>query len=257
MTAGPGPAERAAIFDVDGTLVDSERDGHRVAFNLAFAEAGLPYEWGVEEYGRLLRTTGGERRIAGYLDEQGVDPAERDRLAPALHKRKTELMSGLIEDGKVELRPGVDRLLADLHAGGWKLAVATTGSRGWVHGLLAHLLPAVTWDAVVCGDEVESRKPDPEAFTVALERLGVAAAQAVAVEDSPEGLASARGANLPVAIVVNGYTAGHDLGAADLVLDGFGNPGEPAAVLADRAGTGCTGVLDAATLLGLLGGRQR
>ena len=244
---------RAAIFDVDGTLVDSERDGHRVAFNLAFEEFGLPYRWDVDTYGDLLRTTGGQRRIDRYLAEQGVDEAERGRLAPALHARKTELMTGLIEDGRVELRPGAHRLLTELAGDGCRLAVATTGSRGWVEGLLAKVLPDVSFHVIVTGDEVDERKPDPEAFTVALERLDVPAAEAVVVEDSAEGVEAAVGAGLACAVVVNGYTRDHDLEAAGLVLDGFGEPGAPAEVLADPAGTGCTGVLDRATLARLLG----
>lgn len=242
----------AVVFDVDGTLVDSERDGHRVAFNLAFAEFDLPYEWGVEEYGRLLRITGGQRRIDGYLAEQGVDEEERARLVPALHKRKTELMSELVEDGKVEVRRGAERLLEELARDGVRLAVATTGSRGWVEPLLARLLPDVRWELIVCGDEVSERKPDPEAFTQALEKLGTDRAATVVVEDSSEGVEAAVGAGLACAVVVNGYTRDHDLEAAGLVLDGFGEPDAPAAVLADRAGTGCEGVLDAATLAGLL-----
>lgn len=246
-------ALHAAIFDVDGTLVDSERDGHRVAFNLAFEEFGLPYRWDVEEYGRLLRTTGGQRRIAGYLADQGVDDEEVARLAPALHARKTELMTGLIEEGRVELRPGAHRLLTELEGAGCRLAVATTGSRGWVEGLLAKVLPDVSFEVTVCGDEVDHRKPDPEAFLVALERLDLPADEVVVVEDSAEGVDAAAAAGVACAVVVNGYTRDHDLDAAGLVLDGFGEPEAPAEVLADRAGTGCGGVLDVESLTKLLG----
>ena len=243
---------RAVVFDVDGTLVDSERHGHRVAFNLAFEEFGLPYRWGEGEYGQLLRVTGGRRRIEGYLERHGMEEGERAELAAKLHERKTAIMKELIAEGRVEARPGAARLLAELAGAGIALAVATTGSRGWVGNVLEKCVPGVEFAAVVAGDEVIARKPDPEAFTRAVELLRVQPASVVAVEDSAEGLEAAVGAGLRTAVVVNGYTADHDLDAADLVLDGFGEPGAPAEVLADRRGTGCTGVLDRTTLARLL-----
>ena len=238
---------RAVIFDVDGTLADTERHGHRVAFNRAFEELELPYEWDEDTYGELLHVTGGKRRLAEYLAAQGVEEPERDRLAGELHRRKTAIMKTLVDDGVVEVRPGARRLLDELGGGGCTLAVATTGSRDWVERLLRRLLPGVTFDVIVTGDEVENRKPDPEAYVVACERLG-GRAGVVAVEDSGEGVESAVGARIPCVAVVNGYTADHDLSSAALVLDGFGEPGRPAKVLADRAGTGCEGVLDARVL---------
>ncbi|MGH9179461.1 MAG: HAD family hydrolase [Acidimicrobiales bacterium] len=244
----------AVVFDVDGTLVDSERHGHRVAFNVAFEEFGLPYRWDEDEYGDLLRVTGGRRRIDGYLARHGMPEEERSDLAGRLHERKTAIMTELIEAGRIEARPGANRLLAELAAAGCRLAVATTGSRGWVERVLERSTSGARFGAIVTGDEVGARKPDPEAFVVALERLGVPADSAVAVEDSAEGLESALGAGLRCAVVVNGYTAGHDLDGADLILDGFGEPDAPAQVLADRRHTGCAGVLDAATLTRLLPG---
>lgn len=238
----------AVIFDVDGTLVDSERHGHRVAFNMAFEAFDLPYRWDEEEYGGLLRTTGGQRRIDGYLAAQGVGEEERAELAPALHARKTAITNDLIAAGRIQARPGVVRLLGELTENGTRLAVATTGSRGWVEQVLATSLGGFVFEVVVTGDEVTARKPDPEAFTLALQRLGLPADAAVGVEDSAEGLESAKGAGLACVVVANGYTIDHDLDAADLVLDGFGEPSQPATVLADRAGTGCSGILDAATL---------
>ena len=246
-------APRAVIFDVDGTLVDSERHGHRVAFNRAFEEFDLPHRWDEELYGELLHTTGGQRRIDGYLAGRGVDEAERAELAPALHKRKTEILEAMVDDGAIEVRPGAARLIAELAGEGVALAVGTTGSRRWVERLLRRVLPEVSWDVIVAGDDVAARKPDPEVFTVALKELGVDGPEnAVVVEDSTEGLAAARSAGLCCAVVVNGYTAGHDLAGADLVLDGFGDPGSPATVVADPHGTGCDGILDLAVLRTLL-----
>jgi len=133
------------------------------------------------------------------------------------------------------------------------LAVGTTGSLRWVERLLDRLLPAVSWDAVVTGDDVSERKPDPEVFTVAMKELGLAGTTgAVVVEDSGEGLAAARAAGLCCAVVVNGYTLDHDLAGADLVLDGFGEPGTPAKMLADPHDVCGEGILDADLLRNLL-----
>ena len=236
---------RAVIFDVDGTLVDSERHGHRVAFNRAFEAFGLPYEWDEDLYGELLHTTGGQRRIDGYLASQGVADDERAELAPALHKRKTELLEEMVDAGVIELRPGAARLVRELATAGVARAVGTTGSRRWVEPLLRQTLGDVDWDVIVTGDDVTARKPDPEVFTTAIKELGRQASEVVVIEDSAEGLEASRAAGLCCVVVVNGYTADHDLTGADLVLDGFGEPGAPAAVLADPHGTGCDGILSA------------
>jgi len=241
----------AVIFDVDGTLVDSERHGHRVAFNLAFEDLDLPWRWDEATYGRLLRITGGQRRLDGYLADEGVDDDRRAELVPALHARKTEILSALVASGRIELRPGVRALIDDLAGRGIAVAVATTGSRDWVEGLLERLLEGVELATVVTGDEVSARKPDPEAFTVALERLGATVAEAVVVEDSAEGLAAAAGAGLACVVVVNDYTAELDadeLGEAELVVDGFGRPDAPAGLRVDRVDSGFEGVLDANVL---------
>ncbi|HEX7277144.1 MAG TPA: HAD-IA family hydrolase, partial [Acidimicrobiales bacterium] len=162
------------------------------------------------------------------------------------------VLKAMIGEGALAPRPGVARLLAELAGHGCRLAVATTGSRGWVDQLLGRLLPDVSFEVVVTGDEVAGRKPDPEAFVVAVDRLGTSTADTVAVEDSHEGLTAAKAAGLACAVVTNGYTADHDLAAADLILDGFGEPGRPARVTADPRHTGCDGVLDVDTLARLL-----
>lgn len=211
----------AVIFDVDGTLVDSERDGHRVAFNLAFEAEGLSYRWDVEPYGSLLETTGGKQRLHRYLEGQGMDQATRHDLVPRLHAAKNESFLELVTTGAVQPRPGVHVLLDALDVADVRLAVATTGSRAWVDPLLDRLFGAGRFSPVVTGDDVAVRKPDPSAYVQALDALGLAPHDALAVEDSANGLLAARAADLACVVVANDYTAGQDFTGAALVVDSF------------------------------------
>ncbi|MGH9041052.1 MAG: HAD-IA family hydrolase [Acidimicrobiia bacterium] len=211
----------AVILDVDGTLVDSERDGHRVAFNAAFKEFGLPWEWGVEEYGRLLRVTGGQSRLHAYLAEHGVPEEERAELVPRLHRYKTDVFLELVKAGDVPPRPGVARFLDEVSGAGLRMAVATTGSLVWVEPLLERHFGLDRFEAVVGGDDVKATKPDPAAYLVTLERLALEPGDAVAIEDSVPGLGSARAAGVACVVVTNNYTRGQDFTGAALVLDSF------------------------------------
>lgn len=237
----------AVVLDVDGTLVDSERHGHRPAFNAAFAEAGLGYRWEEDAYGDLLAIPGGRRRIREYLLAQGHDADEADALATRLHARKTEIFRDLASAGQIPARPGVVRLLDELAAAGVPLAVATTGSRVWVAPLLDHLFGLQRFTAVVAGDDVPALKPDPSAYREALRQLGQPAHEVVAVEDSDNGVAAAVGAGLACLAVVNDYTAGQALDGASLVVDGFGRPGR-ARVLAGAGDALDDGAVTVATL---------
>lgn len=217
-------ALRAVIFDVDGTLADTERDGHRLAFNDAFAEHGLDVEWGVAEYGRLLAITGGRRRIASDLRARGLGDREADELAARVHRTKTELFRDRVERGTIDARPGLSDLLADLRAAGVRLAVATTGRRSWVEPLLDRLLSGYPVEVVLTGDDVAELKPDPEVYLRALDALRLPAAEALAVEDSAIGLRAATAAGLATVVVTNGYTAEQDFATAAAVLPGYDAP---------------------------------
>ncbi|WUJ70282.1 HAD-IA family hydrolase [Kribbella soli] len=213
----------AVIFDVDGTLVDSERDGHRVAFNAAFEEAGLPDRWDVPTYGRLLAITGGARRLASWFESSGRTPDEARRLAEKLHARKTELMRDLIEDGRVLARPGVHRLLGELEAAAIPVHVATTGTRAWVEPLLDRVF-GPRFQIVVTGTEVSDLKPSPAAYLEVLRRTGTTAGAAVAVEDSANGVNAAVAAGLRCVAAYNSYTRDDDLSGATLVTGGLDDP---------------------------------
>lgn len=213
----------AVIFDVDGTLVDSERDGHRVAFNAAFEEAGLSDHWDVPTYGQLLRITGGAQRMAYWFEQTGKSPDEARALAAKLHERKTQIMKQLVEDGQVQARPGARQLIDDLQASGVQVHVATTGTRSWVEPLLERAF-GPRFGLVLTGTEVSDLKPSPAVYLRVLELTGCAPEQTVAVEDSANGVNAAVDAGLRCVVAHNHYTSDHDFSRATLVADGLTDP---------------------------------
>jgi HAD superfamily hydrolase (TIGR01509 family) len=240
------------IFDLDGTLAETERDGHRVAFNHAFERLGLPDRWDEALYGELLWVTGGKERLHFYFDRYRPLPAsERDRLVGALHRVKNAAFRQLIEELCIAPRPGILRLFDELHGEGVTTAVATTGSREWVEPLLERLLGRDRFSriaAVTTGEDVTRKKPDPEAYTVTLSKLSSSPRQALAIEDSRNGLDAAKAAGLPCLIVRSSYSRDHDLSEADLAVDELGDPGLPCRVLFNPRRLAVGGVIDIQTL---------
>jgi len=224
----------ALIFDCDGVLVDTERDGHRVAFNRAFTEAGISHAWDVQLYGRLVRISGGKERMLAYFDEVGwpVPAEERDALIVRLHALKTDLFMKIIESGELPLRPGIKRIVEEAHAAGAKLVVCSTSNERAVRGVVHHLLGVEreAWFAgIFAGDIVHAKKPNPEVYELAASKLGLDPARCVVVEDSRNGLLAALGAGMTCVITKSTYTATEDFTGAAAVYPELGD--SPAATV--------------------------
>jgi len=237
-----GTELKALIFDVDGTLTDNECDGHRVAFNLAFREAGLDWNWDVPTYLHLLEVFGGKERIRYYIEEylDGFEPpGDMDEFVRRLHQLKTKHYLALLESGALPLRPGVARLVKEAKAAGLKLAIASTTTLDNALLLIrvAFGERGLDWfDVIACGDIVPHKKPAPDIYLYALDKLGLGAEECLVIEDTEAGLASAAAAGLATVITVNDATRGQDFSGAAIVLDHLGEPGHGFEVLAGDAG---------------------
>lgn len=218
-------ALQALIFDVDGTLAETERDGHRPAFNAAFAEHGLDWHWDASLYGELLAVTGGKERMRHYAERYAPDVAARadvDALIRQLHATKTVHYVRLVGAGRLALRPGVAELIAEARAAGIRLAIATTTSPENVGALLdASLAPGSSdWFEVIgAGDVVSAKKPAPDIYRWVLDRLALPAGACLAIEDSENGLRAALGAGLRCLVTIGEYTQEQDFSGAAAVLD--------------------------------------
>lgn len=228
---------KALIFDVDGTLADTERDGHRVAFNLAFEKAGLDWQWSEALYGELLSVTGGKERILHYLNEYNRDFKRPDKLKEFiadLHKSKTYFYTRLLADGDIPLRTGVMRLINEVREAGLRLAIATTTTPENVTALLSHAMDedAESWfEVIAAGDIVPAKKPAADIYDYALEKMNLKPQDCLVFEDSRNGILSAMGADLTTIITVNGYTRDDDFSGAAIVLDNMGDTDKPFNVL--------------------------
>lgn len=215
------PRLQALLWDVDGTLADTEQQGHRPAFNAAFAAAGLPWHWDSSTYQRLLHTSGGRERILTWMDELG----QRDEdLAAELHRSKQQHYRDRLSRGAVPLRPGVLALALDAAAAGLQQWIVTTSGRAAVAALLQSTPELeACFAGWVCGEDVTRKKPDPEAYAMALEHLKLPASEVLAIEDSPQGLAAAKGAGLEVVITTDNWSGGAAaLAEAALVVEHLG-----------------------------------
>ncbi len=229
----------ALIFDVDGTLADTEKQGHRVAFNFAFKQSGLDWVWSEELYGQLLAITGGKERIRHYLNLYHPDfVLPNDDFIPNLHKQKTYFYTELLQQGNIPLRTGVLRLLSEARQRGLRLAIATTTTPANVFALLEHTMgkASIDWfDVIAAGDIVPAKKPAPDIYDYTLDKMQLSPAQCLAFEDSENGIESALQAGLATIITVNDYTKNHDFTGACLVVDHLGDSQKPCQVFAGQA----------------------
>ena len=222
---------QAIIFDCDGVLVDTERDGHRVAFNQAFGEFNISHSWSDETYKALVRVAGGKERMRHYFDLHGWPAiADRDQLIMDLHKRKTELFMELIASGQLPLRPGIKRLVDEAIEAGIGLAVCSTSNEKSVKLIVERLLGEKRkehFEAILAGDVVSRKKPDPEIYELCKSKLKLDPSACVVIEDSRNGLLAAKGAGFRCLVTTNGYTLEEDFKEADRVVPQLGDAPGP------------------------------
>jgi HAD superfamily hydrolase (TIGR01509 family) len=256
---------RALIFDCDGVLADTERDGHLVAFNQMWREQGVPWQWTLEQYAVKLKIGGGKERIASLGRDDDFRaayrvPAAEDEwleVVAGWHKRKSEIFKELVMSGAMPARPGVRRLAQEAHDRGWTLAVCSTSAQASVQAVLDSVMGrelSATFAGVFAGDIVKAKKPAPDIYNYAADALQLTHRDCVVIEDSRNGLLAARAAGMTCVVTVNGLTEGEDFSEAALVVDSLGDPGTPARVIANRSPARPSGLVTVDDLETIVGG---
>ncbi|NOQ18748.1 MAG: HAD-IA family hydrolase [Desulfobacterales bacterium] len=221
------PELKAIFWDQDGVIIDTEKDGHRVAFNKMFKEFGHDFEWDVDTYGELLRVSGGKERMRLYFIEKGIVlegiPEKDAELLLTLHKRKTAIFVEMIENGILPLRAGVKRLMQEAMDAGLRLGVCTTANERSANAIAKGMLGDINLEFVLAGDVVSKKKPDPEIYLLALEESGLSPDECIVIEDSRNGVLAARAAGLRAVATTNIYTENEDLSDASIVVTSLGD----------------------------------
>ncbi len=230
---------QALIFDIDGTLADTERHGHRIAFNLAFTEAGLDWHWSEKLYEELLSVAGGKERIQYYLQRYRSDYLQLVNLTTEiarLHQLKIEHYRQLLNKGSISLRPGVKRIIVEAKERGLRLAIATTSTLPNAMMLLEQALDPTWFEVIAAGDIVAAKKPAPDIYHYVLEQMNLLPNNCLVFEDSSPGLQAATSAGIKTIITVNEYTKNQDFSQASLILSDLGEPERPFTVLRGNLG---------------------
>jgi len=219
---------KALIFDCDGVLADTERDGHRVAFNRGFRRKGLKVEWDVELYGGLLQIAGGKERMRHYFEENGwpANIVDQDGFIRELHRLKTALFMEIIESGQLPLRPGIERIVDEAIADNMILAVCSTSNEKAVHLIVDKLLGPERkerFQAILAGDVVPRKKPDPGIYNLAREKLDLKPEDCMVIEDNRNGLLAAKSAGMYCVVTTNSYTRDEDFSEADGIYAELGD----------------------------------
>jgi len=228
---------KALIFDVDGTIAETERDGHRVAFNLAFEKLNLPWRWDVDFYGKLLKIGGGKERFTHYLNNYQKDfkpPSSLDEFVLNVHKIKSEYYAQLVQDKTIQLRIGVERLIREARQNQVRLAIASTSAEKNVKALIEGTFSPdmIPWiEVIAAGDMVENKKPAPDIYELALEKLNLSPAECVTIEDTNQGLVAATKTKIKTIITVNDYTKDQNFDSAMVVLNHLGDETNPCKVI--------------------------
>lgn len=227
---------KAIFFDMDGTIIDTEKDGHRVAFNEAFTQLGINAEWNVAKYHQLLQIAGGKERMKFYFQGEGKkylpEGKSIDDFVQQLHLLKTEIFVSLIESGKLPLRPGIKRIMQEANEKRILIGICTTSNEKAVKAIVNSLLAEIKIGFILAGDIVTKKKPDPEIYLLALQKTSLSCNEVLVIEDSENGLIAGKEAGIKVLITVNEYTKNENLVGAGAVVTSLGDENEKAQVLA-------------------------
>jgi len=242
------------FFDQDGVIIDTEKDGHRVAFNQTFKKFGFDFEWSVDDYHELLQIGGGKERMKHYLHTKGfgreIKQEEEEALIKALHLAKTDTFIQLIESKQLPLRPGIHRMMREINSKGYVLGVCTTSDQRSAQAVASIILSDINFNFVLAGDIVSKKKPDPEIYNLALKHSGLRADECIVFEDSHNGVVAAKAAGMHVVATTNFYTEKEDLSKADIIVTSLGDrDGEKGVLKADLKDLAFDGVLTADQLV--------